>query len=70
MKSAWKIIRNLLAVAGAIMVFGSVGASDFYVIELGKSEPLHVWRYMVIGAILMSPMLLNLLYIEYKEKEK
>ena len=57
---AWKIIRTLLAIAGATIIFCAVGASDFYVIELGQTEPDYVWNLMIVGALMMLPKIFSL----------
>lgn len=70
MKSAWRIIRGLLAVSGGILAFGAVGTSDYYLIEMGQSEPAHVWTYMLIGAAMMCPAIFCMFYTMYKEREE
>ena len=70
MKSAWLIIRNLLAIVGAIIICGAVGTSDYYVIELIQPVPMYVYKYMVIGAIMMLPLALNIIYNAYKESKQ
>lgn len=67
MKSAWRIIRNLLAVAGGILAFGAVGTSDYYLIEMGEAEPAYVWTYIFIGAVMMCPAIFDMFYAMYKE---
>ena len=67
MISLWKIIRNLLAILGALYLLGAVGASDYHVIELGQAEPSFVGRNLVIGIVLMLPLLASVLYEMYKE---
>lgn len=62
MKSAWKIIRSLFAIAGAIMILVSASTSDYYVIELGQSEPVYVWWCMIIGAVMFAPMFIYVLF--------
>lgn len=70
MKSAWRIIRNLMAVAGGILMFGGVGTSDYYLIEMGQAEPAYVWPYIFVGAAMMCPALFSMLYAMYKEREQ
>lgn len=67
MKSAWRIIRGLLAVSGGILMFGAVGTSDYYLIELGQAEPAYVWPYIFIGAAMMCPAIFSMFYTMYKE---
>jgi hypothetical protein len=70
MKSLWKIARNISAIAGAIMIFGAISTSDYYVIELEQAQPAFVSRNLIIGALLMLPWVLNLIYNAYKENNK
>ena len=67
MMSLWKIIRNLSAVAGFILLFGSVGTSDYYVIELEQVAPSYVNTNIGIGLALMLPMIIHLIVEMYKE---
>ena len=65
-----KIIRNLLAIAGLIMLMGAIGTSDYYVIELEQVAPSYCNRNIVIGIALMLPMVIHLFYEMYKEGKK
>lgn len=67
MISMWKIIRNLLAICGAVSIFGAVSTSDFYVIELGRTEPSYIGTQLIVGCILVIPFVLHVLYDIYKE---
>lgn len=69
MKTALKIIRCLLAIIGALLVYGAIGTSDYYA-EIGQPEPLCVAKYIIIGGMMMLPMFLNALYNSYKENEQ
>lgn len=60
MNSLWRIVRTLLAVVGMVMVFGAVGRSDYYVMELGQREPSSVWTTIVIGVVMMLPMWIHM----------
>jgi hypothetical protein len=70
MMSLRKIIRNLLAIAGLIMLMGAIGTSDYYVIELEQVAPSYCNRNIVIGIALMLPMVIHLFYEMYKEGKK
>lgn len=70
MKSAWRIIRGLLAVAGGILMFGGVGTSDYYLIEMGEAEPAYVWTYIFVGAAMMFPAIFSMFYSMYKESRE
>lgn len=67
MMSIWKIIRNLLAILGAIFLLGAIGASDYHVVELGQAEPSSVTTNIIIGVALLLPLLAHILYEMYKE---
>lgn len=70
MMSLWKIIRNLSAIAGLIMLMGAVGTSDYYVVELEQIAPSYCNRNIIIGIALMLPMVIHLFYEMYKEGSK
>lgn len=70
MISMWKIIRNLSAIAGLILLMGSVGASDYYAMELECVAPSYVNTNLIIGIALMIPMVIHLLVEMYKEGNK
>lgn len=67
MISSWKIIRNLLAIAGAIMIFSAISTSDYYVVELGQAEPTSVWKNLIIGVVMTLPVVLSAVCELYKE---
>lgn len=61
MISLWKIIRNLSAIAGLIMLMGAISTSDYYVIELGQVAPSYCNRNIIIGILLLLPMIIHLI---------
>jgi hypothetical protein len=67
MISFWKIIRNLLAIAGAVSILGAISTSDYYVIELGQVEPAYIKTQIIVGAVLLIPMVFHVIYDIYKE---
>lgn len=67
MISLWKIIRNLLAITGAVSIIGAISTSDYYVIELGQVEPAYIKTQIIIGAALLIPFVFHVLYDIYKE---
>lgn len=69
MNSLWKIVRTLMAIIGVILIFGAVGTSDYYVLELGQVEPSGVWTTILIGVLMMSPIWIEIIY-KYKKGEK
>ena len=70
MISLWKIIRNLSAIAGLIMLMGAIGTSDYYVIELEQMAPSYCNRNIIIGIALMLPMIIHVFYEMYKEDKE
>lgn len=69
MNSLWKIVRTLMAIIGVILIFGAVGTSDYYVLELGQVEPSSVWTTIFIGVLMVSPIWVELIY-KNKKGEK
>ena len=69
MNSLWKIVRTLMAIIGVILIFGAVGTSDYYVLELGQVEPSSVWTAIFIGVLMVSPIWVELIY-KYRKGEK
>lgn len=67
MISLWKIIRNLSAIAGLILLMGSVGEQDRYTLALRQAAPAHSDTTMIIGIVLLLPMIIHLLVEMYKE---
>ena len=67
MMSLWKIIRNLSAIAGLIMLMGAVGEQDRYTLALRQAAPAHSNTTMIIGIVLILPMIIHLLIEMYKE---
>lgn len=67
MISMWKIVRNLLAICGAVSIYGAISTSDYYVIELGQVEPAYIKTQIIVGTVLLIPFVLHVLYEMYKE---
>lgn len=63
----WRYIRGLMAIVGAVMLFGGVSTSDYYVMELGTKEPPHVWVMIMSGLMLMLPAIIFSIYAESRE---
>lgn len=61
MRSLWRIVRPLMAIVGGILVFCAVGTSDYYVLELGQTEPSSVWTSLWIGLLMMAPTCLHMI---------
>lgn len=59
MKTLLKVLRNLMSIIGFILIFGAVGTSDYYTIELKQSEPDRVWVLIIIGFALLIPAILH-----------
>lgn len=67
MISLWNIIRNLSAIAGLILLMGSVGTSDYYAMELECAAPSYVNTNLIIGVLLILPTIIHLLIEMYRE---
>lgn len=70
MNSLWKVVRPLMAIVGGILIFGAVGRSDYYLLELKQPEPSSVWTTIFIGLLLMVPTLIHCIRVELKEKKQ
>lgn len=70
MRYLWNIIRNIMGVVGFILIYGAVGTSDYYVLEMGVAEPPSVGRMLLIGVLLLIPTVLHGFYIYLKECEE
>lgn len=66
MNSLWRIVRPLMAAIGGALIFGAVGRSDYYILELGQQEPKSVVPTIVIGILLMVPTVIHLINKELK----
>ena len=62
MISIWKAIRTLMAIGGLGLMFLSVSTSDYYVLELGCTEPAYVGTYMLVGVLMFAPALIHSIY--------
>ena len=67
MNSLWRIVRAVMAVIGGLLMFGAVGTSDYYTLELRQPEPSSVWTTMLIGFLMMLPMFVHLIN-EYRKE--
>lgn len=70
--SIWKTLRTLMTIGGLVLMFLAVSTSDYYVLELGCSEPAYVWNYMLVGALMFAPALIHSIYelwLEGKDEE-
>ena len=43
-------------------MFLSVSTSDYYVLELGCTEPAYVGTYMLVGVLMFAPALIHSIY--------
>lgn len=69
MNYLWKIVRTVMAIVGCFIVYGAVGTSDFYVIELNQPEPSNVWTNILIGLLMTVPAVIHAVR-EYLASEK
>lgn len=64
----WKIVRTIMAIFGALLVFGAVGTSDYYLLELGQPEPSSVWVNITIGMLMALPFFIHVIQQYIKER--
>lgn len=63
-----KWVCNVMAIIGGIMVFGAVGTSDYYTLELGQKEPSYIWWVIAIGFLLTIPLIVRMVIKRRMEK--
>lgn len=63
----WKLIRGLMALLGGVLIYVGVSTSDYYVLELGTTEPSYVWWMICVGLMLILPAIIFSVYSEAKE---
>ena len=63
----WKFVRNTMAGIGTVLIYLGISTSDYYVMELGQTEPDHIWPCIYIGAMCMIPLLIHLIN-EYRKE--
>ena len=59
MKNLWKVLRVLMAFAGVFLIYAGVSTGDYYLMELGQSEPDYIWKLVNIGVALTIPALVH-----------
>lgn len=62
-----RIIRNLSALVGFLLLLCTVSTSDYYVVELGQPEPSWIMRNLVIGFLLILPLVFHVVAETYAE---
>ena len=68
MNSLWKIVRTVMAIVGGLLVFGGIGTSDYYLLELEQPEPTSVMPTIIIGVLMILPLFIHLFCENRKEK--
>lgn len=68
MNSLWKIVRTLMAIVGGLLIFGGIGTSDYYLLELEQPEPTSVMPTIIFGMLLIVPQVIHLYLGHRKEK--
>lgn len=67
MNYLWKCIRNLAAVVGFACIYLGISTCDYYLMELGESEPHQAWGMVIVGFVLMVPTIIHLIVKECKQ---
>lgn len=57
----WRLLRNMAAVVGAMMVLGAAGTDEFYANELRTMSPENLDFELAIGLLLLIPLLIHIL---------
>ena len=60
-KRIWAGVRTCLALIGIMCWIAGASTSDYYVMEVGQSEPDTVHRLFIVGAVLMIPMVVHII---------
>jgi hypothetical protein len=60
-KRIWAGVRGCLVAIGIMCWFAGASTSDYYVMELGQSEPGSVHRLFIVGTVLMIPMAIHII---------
>lgn len=55
----WEVLRTLMAIVGCFLIYAGAGASDYYTLGLGQSDPAYVWKTITVGAVLILPTLIH-----------
>ena len=59
MSYLWKILRTLMAVSGAILIYLAASTSDYYMIELEQAEPNYIGTMVLWGVMLIVPAFIH-----------
>lgn len=54
-----KYTRTALSVVGAVLIYCGVSTADYYVIELGQTEPARCWWMIAVGLLLFIPAIVR-----------
>lgn len=57
-KKAKRISTNIFFIFGLIVMFGVVGADDFYTIEMAQCRPFN-WKMFLLGVVLVAPTVMK-----------
>lgn len=61
-----KIVSNIMAIVGFIIIMGAGGASD-HASYYGQSEPEGLNTLLIVGLLLIIPAVINMIYRFLKE---
>lgn len=53
-----KKAKGLCFICGLILIFGVVGADDFYTIEMAQYKPFN-WKMFLLGVVLVAPAIMG-----------
>lgn len=54
-----KYIRATLSIIGALLIYCGVSTADFYILELGQTEPARCWWMIGVGFLFIVPAIVR-----------
>lgn len=56
-----RFVANTLAVIGGVIIYGAIGTTDLYSLELRTKAPADAWEAFVLGGLLVLPLVVRML---------
>ena len=63
---ALRVIRSISGVCGFVLAYLAISTSDYYVLELGTTEPRSVTVAMAVGFAMLLPAAVSVIWEEIK----
>ena len=61
MSYSWNCVRRIATALSFLLLFGAISTSDYYVIELGQTEPAYVGGMFCVALLLMIPQIIHII---------